>query len=214
MAIRLSLSTWIPTLQQSRLMWISKHQWVNTQGILPTYGFTILSELITALVILVISKRKNTVSIKPLVWTVVWANILSYPIAWITIPSLGRFETESFRSVGMILFFVVILLTMAGFWFSRNKPSKGIIIASIFVVPICVVITLVGVVLLTYGNYNISLSGLSPIAVIFAAEVFAFAFEAFLLYRLPKSKLPLLFAILLSLATNTVSAILGYFLWW
>lgn len=186
------------------------------QNFINTYFFTILVELITAAIFLSVLKRRDELPLKPLLWTVVWANILSYPVAWLTIPSFSRFQADYYRKIGMIFLVVVAILTLVSFWFARNrdKPKKGIIIASIFIVPICAVIVLVGVFMVSYGNYDISLSGLSPATVIILAEVFAVVFEAFLLYELPENKITLVQAALLSLVMNAVSAILGYFLWW
>jgi hypothetical protein len=186
------------------------------QGFFTTYIFTILVELITAAILLSILKKGAELPLKPLVWTVVWANILCYPVAWLSIPSFSRFQANSSRSIGMIFFFVVVVLTLVSFWFARNrdKPKKGIIIASIFIVPICAVIVLVGVFMSTYGNYDIGLSGLGPVTVIILAELFAVSFEGFLLYQLPEKKISLLQAALVSLVMNAVSAILGYFMWW
>jgi hypothetical protein len=188
---------------------------IKFQGFVNTYFFTILVELISAAIFLAILKKGSVIPLKPLLWTVVWANILSYPVAWLTIPSFSRFQANSYRSIGMIFFFVVVILTLVSFWFARNKdkPKKGIIIASIFIVPICGVLVLIGLFLSTYGNYDISLSGLSPLVVIILAEVFAVAFEAFLLYQLPEKKISILQAALVSLVMNAVSAIVGYFLW-
>ena len=141
-------------------------------------------------------RRKFPLSWKKLTWSMVLANIISYPIAWLTIPSLGQFQADSMRKLGLLAVSISIVIAVI---------SLGIRLAPVFAI-----IVLVLAIISVYGNQEIHSQGLSPATVIIASELFAVVFETFYIHQFLKNELTIKQVATLCLAMNAISAALGY----
>ncbi len=179
-----------------------------------TYVFTVLVEVLTAAILLSVFRKLINVSLKKVVITTLLANVLSYPISWLVIPSFGQFQTDMYRKVSVMVILGVVIGTVVSLLLRKKqgKIKKGMIIALIVAIPVCAVLFLVGMFAFSYGNYRIHVNGLPWNLVVILAEAFAVFFESFVLASLLKPELSYKKALLISLVTNAVSFVLGLLL--
>lgn len=177
------------------------------------YSFllTVIVEVITGYLFYQVWKRKKVIPWKKLAWTIVLANFISYPVAWLTIPSFGRFQPSSFQTLGLIAGGVSVVIAAASILISANreKIKTWMIVVGIVLVPICIIIVLALMLFFTYGNHDYSAEGLSPAIVIITAELFAFGCESLIIYQLRKHELSLKQVFVLCLAMNFASWLCG-----
>lgn len=179
-----------------------------------TYIFTILVEVLTAAILVAVFRKLINVSLKKVVLTTLLANLLSYPISWLVIPSFGQFQTDMYRKVSVMVILVVVIGTVVSILLRKKqgKIKKGMIITLAIAIPVCAVLFLAGMLVFSYGNYRIHVNGLPWNTVVILAEVFAVFFESFVLAILLKPEFSYKKALLISLVTNAVSFLLGLLL--
>jgi hypothetical protein len=143
---------------------------------------------------------------------VLLANLLSYPVAWVTIPSLGQMQKNSAALTGLVILFTSLVIAAAALFIAANrgKMRGWMIITGIVGVPVCAALVIIALFLSSYGNYDVNISGLSPAAIIIVAELYAVGFEALFLWLLKKKTLLFRHALLISAILNFLSAGIGF----
>jgi hypothetical protein len=179
------------------------------------YLISVLIEMAIAGLILWVWKKKWALTIKKGVWAVLFANLLSFPITWILIPSFGRFEMRATRQAGYISAIAAVIILLIALWISENRSriKKWMIILAVVLIPVFLLLVGVGLIFWAYGDKTRTISGLPPAAVIALAETFAVSFETLIIYLFCKESVSIKQAFLLSLATNAVSFGVSLFLY-
>ena len=177
------------------------------------YSFllTVIVEVFTGYLFYLFWKRKKVIQWKKLAWTIVLANFISYPVAWLTIPSFGRFQPSSFQTLGLIAAGVSIVIAVLSILIAANREKirTWMIVVGVVLIPICIISVLAMMLFFTYGNHEYSAEGLSPVAIIIIAEVFAVVCETFFIHQLGKSELSLIQLFVLCLVMNFASWLCG-----
>lgn len=173
-------------------------------------GITIIVELmVTGFVILVWRRKKEFPDYK-LFGAVILANALSYPVAWLTIPSFGPFQYDYIRKIGVIAAIIVGICTFVVISFAvfrpQNRITKILLVLSVLMTGVCASFSILASV---YANYTIQVYGLPQGLVIPLAEIFAVAFETMLIFLLVRRDLALRQTALLCVLTNTASFLIG-----
>lgn len=179
-----------------------------------TYLFTILVEVLVAAIFIAILVKSFNVSIKKMIPAALLANLMSYPISWLVIPSFGQFQTDMYRRVSIMVIIAVAIGTVVSVLLQkkRGKLKRGVVIALIIAIPVCAVLFLVGMFISSYGNYKVHVTGLPWSVVVILAEIFAVFFESFVLSNLLRPDVSWKKTLLLSLVTNAASFLLGLLL--
>jgi hypothetical protein len=185
---------------------------VTISNLFYTFLLTIIVEVIVGYLFFMFWKRKSAVSGKKLAWSIVLSNVISYPVAWLTIPSFGRFQSSTMQTIGLIALGVSIVIAAVSLLIAANKEKikKWMIVVGILLVPVCIFLVLVLTLFLSYGNTEYSAEGLSPAAIILSAEVFAVVCETLFIHQLRKSELKLKQIFILCLVMNALSLALGF----
>lgn len=184
------------------------------RGFFLTYLLTILVEISVAAIITGVFRKTLQLSTRKLVLATLLANLLSYPISWLVIPSFGQFQMDLYRKTGFLIIAAIGIATVVSIYLQRNhsKIKRGTIVALIIGVPVCGVLSLVCVFLISYGNHQIHVNGLPWTMVVILAELFAVLFEGTFISILFKGEFSYKKALLISLAVNAASFLLGLFL--
>ena len=180
----------------------------------PAYLFTILIEVLAAVIFAAIFRKSLALSTRSLAISTLLANLLSYPISWLVIPAFGQFQADFYRKVSIMIIAVVAIATLVSLYLQKNrgKIKKGTLIAMVIAVPVCAVLFLIGMFISSYGNYTVHVSGLPWVTVVILAEIFAVGFESIILTLLLNDKFPYHKALLFSLFANAASFLLGLLL--
>jgi hypothetical protein len=181
---------------------------------LTAYLVSVYIEIAVAGLILWMWKKKWALTLKKGLGIVLFANLMSFPITWLLIPSFGRFELQASRQVGYLSAIATIVILLIALWVNKNRDriKKWMITTAIMLTPLCFLLVGVGILLWSYGNTVRTISGLSPAVIIALAETFAVSFETLIIYLFCKENVSLKQAFLLSLATNAVSFGVSLFL--
>jgi len=176
-----------------------------------SFIFSTLIELAVTGILLLIWKRWKNIFAIWLLGVVLSANVLSYPVSWLTIPSFGRFQFDYIRKFGLVAVVVVLVVTLVSLWISIDKPKikKSTIVKTILIIPVCVVCVLLSLLSSIYGNHEVHVNGLHPSVVIALAEIYAVVFEMLFVYLLCKSEMSLKQTALLTISMNVVSFLFG-----
>lgn len=176
-----------------------------------TYGFTILVEALVALLIFIVFAKKIPLIGRTWFPAVIMANLLSYPVSWLVLPSFGMFQSNMFRRAAVLVIFsmaIVTAVTLLLRW--KKKPvSKGLLIALIVAIPVCVVLFFIGMFVASYGNFTVHVAGLSWTNVVILAEIFAVLFETFFIWFFLKKEVKLKYIAAFVLIANAASLLLG-----
>jgi len=135
------------------------------------------------------------------------ANLISYPVTWFLVPSLGRFRPMQVRQLGIVIAFMS----------RKEERARRVFLVitlalqalSVIVLGLCFILTSMA---RAYGSgAYYAVAGLPPGLVILFAELFAVGFEALLLWLLARKTLALSFpkAALISLLMNAASYVAG-----
>lgn len=180
----------------------------------PSWLVTILVECLASIGITEFWKRRSPGNQLTIWKGVLLANILSYPVAWVTIPSLGQMQQSSAALSGLVIFFISLVIAAIALFIAANrgKMRGWMIITGIVLIPVCAVLVLGALFLSSYGNYDVNISGLSPAVVIITAELYAVGFEALFLWLLKKKTMLFRQALLISAVLNLLSAGIGFLL--
>jgi hypothetical protein len=180
----------------------------------PSWLVTILVECLASIGITEFWKRRSPGNQLTIWKGVLLANILSYPVAWVTIPSLGQMQQSSATLSGLVIFFTSLVIAAAALFIAANrgKMRGWMIITGIVLIPVCAALVLAALFLSSYGNYDVNISGLSPAVVIITAELYAVGFEALFLWLLKKKTMLFRQALLISAVLNLLSAGIGFLL--
>ena len=146
---------------------------------------------------------------------VLLVNLVSLPVVWFFFPSLGRFQSEANRDLGMLVLFLACIYSalLAGIYRSGKKTRNWLIGLTLLSLPVSIFCSLVAFTWLPgyYGRY-VSVQGLPASAIIIASEVFAVVFEALLITVLSKQSLPRKWIWMTSLLMNAASFVAGMLL--
>ncbi|MEW5872071.1 MAG: hypothetical protein AB1894_22570 [Chloroflexota bacterium] len=170
---------------------------------------TVIELFVTVMMLWLWRIKTKTVIIKVL-GVVFLANILSYPVAWLVIPSWGQFQYDYMQGLGRIVSVIVSLFTVIAIGISVKKPQtrKNIIYLtlSILVIGVC---GFCGAILSGYANYRVNVTGLPTSVIILLAEIFAVTFESIFVAILMRKEITFKQAILLGALINATSFIVG-----
>ncbi len=142
-------------------------------------------------------------------------NLVSLPVVWFFFPSLGQFQSEANRSLGLIFltaaFFYGALLAVI--YRSGGKTRGWIIALSVLSLPFTALCALIIPSFLNgYESGSVFVQGLPANLAIAASEVFAVVFEAVLITILSKGRLPVKWIWISSLLMNAASFVTGMYL--
>ena len=176
-----------------------------------TYGFTIIVEALSALLFYLVFAKRFSLQVKTWLLAVLMANLLSYPISWLVLPSFGQFQTETIRRTAILVIisvFIVTTVTLLLRW--KKKPvKKGLLIALFVALPVCMVLFLIGMFVASYGNYTVHVAGLPWTTVVVLAEVYAILFETVFIWLFLKKTVKPQWVALFVIFANAVSFLLG-----
>jgi hypothetical protein len=142
------------------------------------------------------------------------ANLVSLPVVWFFFPSLGQFQSEANRSLGVLILLAAFVYgaLLTGIFRSRGKRRGWLIALSLLSLPVTVMCALIVPSFLNgYASGAVSVQGLPANIAIAASEVFAVVFEALLISILSKGKVPVKWAWITSLVMNAASFAMGLF---
>lgn len=176
-----------------------------------TYGFTIVVEVLVALGLFLLFSKKFSLTLKTWLPAILFANLLSYPVSWLVLPSFGEFQTDTSRRTAILVIVSVAVattITLVLRW--KKKPvSKGVLIALIIAIPVCAVLFMIGLLAASYGNYTVHVAGLSWTVVVILAEIFAVLFETFFVWLFLNKELKLHWVAVFVVIANGLSLLLG-----
>ncbi|HNR02949.1 MAG TPA: hypothetical protein PKK59_10470 [Anaerolineaceae bacterium] len=183
----------------------------NFRGFFVTYAFTILIEVLGALIIFQLIKKQFQVPQKTWLISVLLANLLSYPVSWLTLPSYGQFQTDMFRRTAIMVVVIVAIATLVLLLLRKNeKPlKKGALIGLIAAIPVCVILFFIGMFISSYGNYKVHVSGLPFPVVVTAAEAFAVVFETLVIWLFLRRQVKIHWVLICVVVINAISLVLG-----
>ncbi len=143
-------------------------------------------------------------------------NLLSFPVVWFFFPALGFFHTTTELLFGTSILLMAVLYggVIGGIrWI--EKPALRVLLVglSVGVLPLILIMTFVLAVVLDYGYQLPTADGLPAPTILLLSEIFAFIFEAVLIYLASRRTLNIGQATLLSLAMNVASFLAGVLLW-
>jgi hypothetical protein len=95
--------------------WLYRNFWA-------AYGFTILVEVLAVGAAAWFWLKKRSHALAALLLTAALANLLSYPIAWLTIPAFGQFQYDALRKVGLTAAVLIGFLT----WVLLRTAARGL----------------------------------------------------------------------------------------
>jgi hypothetical protein len=177
------------------------------------FAFTVVTELLVATLALRGWRKTGGVDLFKGLASVLLGNLLSYPVTWFFWPSLGQFQPDTSRKAGFFIAALAAICTalLVDVSLAEGRKRRRKVIINLLLLAIAIVISLVWLILVSYGNSRIAVHGLPVNLTILLAEVFAIAFEAALVYHLARKTLSLSLkqAALISLAMNLTSFLLG-----
>lgn len=142
----------------------------------------------------------------------IFIHFFSFPIVWFSFPGLEHFADDSTRYGGLMwlgfaVFYGIILHLHS--LRAKQPVSNRVIGGSIAYWLGAAFVTLIFTGLLGYGSPVPSAAGLSEPLAIFTSELFVVGYEAWLIQRLRRDTLAWKTALIISLAANTASCLLG-----
>jgi hypothetical protein len=172
-------------------------------------GLTQMTELVVAALFGIWKKLERSALIK-LLAAIAWINLLTFPVVWLLFPALQPFQQVGMRHLGGLSLLVAIGYSL---WLATRATVTLKLLLRMLLTWI-ITLPLVGFVALifTYGQAAYVPAGLPGWVTLTASELFAWGWEAWLIYRVGRSHLSVSQAILLSLLTNAASLILGLIL--
>lgn len=179
------------------------------------FGVTLAVELaVTALVLLRLGVARREVGILLLMITLI--NLLSFPVVWIFFPALGFFQEESARVFGTYMLVMALGYggVVGGIRWVDNVCRRWVLgIGALVSIPLMLFLGLIVVVNFTSYSPTPPLADGLPYGVTLTlSELFAFGFEALLLYLASRRTLHIGQAALLSLLMNGASFLAGLLL--
>jgi hypothetical protein len=185
------------------------------------FGLSILVEIVVAGLCFFIGIRSKVGSLEVRggnlenkLLIVLLVNLVSLPVVWFFFPSMGRFQLAGNQNRGVMVFFLALVFTalLAGIYHSEGK-TRGWLIAlmviSLALIGFCSPIILSFTNAYGFGDYVVNVQGLSPTAIIIASEIFAVAYEGFMMMVMSKKSIPVKLIWITSLLMNAASFIAG-----
>lgn len=182
------------------------------------FAVTLVVELLVARLCLWMWKRGERVTGELVV--VLLVSLVTFPVVWWFFPSLGQFQPDSARKVGILvlilaLFYAVGLVRIYTVQGKNRLWAIGLYLLISFVVGfILFVLAYFG---FGYGNYTVHAVGLPPGIILLLSEAFAVLAEAGLIALMSRKTLSLWQVGLMSLLMNAASCGVGLLavgLWW
>ena len=175
--------------------------------------FTVVVEMLLVATWLAFIVRPHSGDLAYGLLSVLFANIISYPLTWALWASLLRFEDQSFRRFILVTIGVSLLYT-AYLLFAHQRPRKArrnLWIAAVVMLPVLAIFLVILLIMFSFGSIDIALRGISEGWAIVLAELFAILLEGGLIYALsrPTIRFTLKQAYALSVAMNVASFVLG-----
>jgi hypothetical protein len=182
---------------------------------LPAWGLTLVVEVAVAALVLWrlgLVRRELTI----LLSLIGVLNLLSFPVVWVFFPALGFFHTNLDVVFGTAILLVALLYggVVGGIrWIDTIGRRLLLVGVAVGLLPIILIGTIFFAVFFGYG-YQLPIAyGLPAHITLLLSELFAFIFEAVLIYLASRRALRIGQAALLSLAMNTASFLAGVLLW-
>ncbi len=203
------------TLQTDRLEIVEDPTFQNPAENYPdlfqSFALTLGIELLIAAG-LIFLRRQDWKSGLLFAGSVLFINLISYPVVWLGIPSLAQFQNDAYRTVGYYFEWAAFIYAVAvlGIAFTRKKLKKALLILTLISIPLVFFLSLMVTLIAGYGNYDILAQGISPQLTIFLAELFAVTFETALLYALHRKTIPFWQIAVYSLLANLASFLAGW----
>ncbi len=176
-------------------------------------GMTQASELTVAAILLSIWGFRQSRFIQPLA-TVLFTNLLTFPVVWFFFPSLQPFQYSASRVFGVVSLGIAIAFSL--FLATRELVTPRTLVrtfmAWLISVPLFLALGFVVALFLGYGQYLPPSNGIPSLYTLVASEVFAVVWEAGLIYRCDRPELTVWQTTLLSLVMNGLSLLLGIWL--
>jgi hypothetical protein len=140
--------------------------------------------------------------------------LVTYPLVWLFFPSLGPFQPEYIRRLGVFIWLVSIFYTvvLVAIFRTGSKVRRRIVTLALISLPATFFCALVALFIAGYGHVgagHVVVGGISPKLTILWAEVFAVSVEAGLVVVLSKGSISWLQAGTMSLFMNMASFLLG-----
>lgn len=173
-------------------------------------GITLAVELLVAAAFVYLVLRNGS-RIRNVLAAVLLINLITVPVVWYTFPSWGRFQTGMAKGMGwmVLALFGIYALLLVGLFRSEGKRRRVMLILTILSLPVSFFGLLAALFITSYGNYDFTMRGLSPVTVVALSEAFAFAAEAVLLAVMARKSLTVWQAVLLSFVANAASFLAG-----
>jgi hypothetical protein len=143
-------------------------------------------------------------------------NLLSLSVVWFFFPALGFFQTNTDLAFGTSILLIALIFggVVGGIrWIDSTWQRLLLVGLSAGFLPIILFIALVVALVADYGNRLPTADGLPAHITLMLSELFAFVFEAVLIYLASRRALNIGQAVLLSLAMNVASFLAGVLLW-
>jgi len=176
-----------------------------------SFALTLVIELLVAGVGLWLWKQAERDTLVRRLVTVVFINLLTYPLVWLVFPALRQFQPRYLRTLSPYIVGALLVYAAALVWiYVSDKQKRRLpIILTLVSLPITAIFLVIVLVVAAYGNYAIAVPGLSASTAVLSAEVVAVVLEAILLFILNRKSLFVLQAAVLSLAMNLASFLVG-----
>ena len=175
-------------------------------------GLSILIELLVAGLCFRIFAQTELTQLPKQLLMVLLVNLISLPVAWIFIPSLGQFQQEYSRSFGSyVLVTAGVFAALLAFIYRSEGKSRWRLVALTIALSLLTAFCYLSLLpwLLYGGVYTVHVQGLSANAVIIVAELFALVFEAVMISILSRKTLSPRLIWLVSFLMNTASFVVG-----
>jgi hypothetical protein len=174
---------------------------------------TVVAETLVATLIVRGRLKAGRTDLLKVLGYVLLVNLISYPITWVLLPSLGRFQAAGIRSAGYFAAIVVGLCAapLVSVLVSEGDQRRRRVAYSLLLLVIAAIACLFWLVVITFTGDLIAVHGLPFGLTIALAEAFAVTFEAALVYALARKTLAWSWrrAAGISLAANVTSFLLG-----
>jgi hypothetical protein len=179
-------------------------------------AITLISELAVATVWSLLRARQGIPRRLLMVFLV---NLGTVPVVWKFFPSLAPFMTlRGDRLFGLFVLVLALVYGLLLVWIFRAKSKKTTVtraVLSVIILLVSLVIAVFGALIGMYSSAPLrAAAGLSPLAILVSAELFAWLAEALLYFLMGNNKLPFKRALELAFLANAASLGLGLLLQW
>ena len=179
-------------------------------------AITLASELAVATLWSLLRTRQ---SIPRRLLMVFLVNLGTLPVVWKFFPSLAPFTTlRGDRALGLFVLVLALVYCLLLVWIFRAQSTKTTltrVILSVVTLVVSLVVAAFATLIWMYSGAPLrAASGLTPLAILISAELFAWLSEALLYFFMDGSKLPFTRALELAFLANAASLGLGLWLQW